>query len=88
MSEQDIEFVDWMPKEFDVFLKGLAKKENFDKLSSNIIEFIEELYDNFAIERLENSHCSKCNEVGARVECTDLFNGNSKILCENCFNEL
>jgi len=84
MSEQDVEFVDWMPKEFDVFLKGLAKKENFDKISSDLIEFIEELHDDFAIERMENSHCYRCKMKGVDFKLVSLKSGEERLLCEQC----
>ena len=43
MNNDDVIFVDWMPKEFDVWLKELAKKEDFNKIANNIISYISKL---------------------------------------------
>ena len=43
MNNEDVTFEDWMPKEFDVWLKDLAKKEDFKKLANNIISYISNL---------------------------------------------
>jgi len=84
MNNQDIEFADWMPKEFDIFLKRLAKKENFDKISSDLIEFIEELHDDFVIQRMDNSHCHMCGIKGVDFKLVNLKNGEELLLCKNC----
>ena len=88
MNNDDITFVDWMPKEFDVWLKGLSKNENFEHLADEIIEFIEELKDDSICTRLENTHCHKCKKAGVRVKMEDIFNGEEIFLCEDCADKI
>ncbi len=69
-------------------LKSLANQENFREIQDDLEEYMNELYEEEFEDRMENTHCWKCNELGVRVEIKDIVNEETKLLCQDCFNAI
>lgn len=88
MNDQDVEFVDWMPKELDVWLKQMSKRKDFMKIASNLVYYIKRLADD-TIEDM-NLCCADCGrkspDCNICVNCENIETGEKKILCDECYN--
>jgi hypothetical protein len=43
MNNDDVIFVDWIPKKLDVWLKDLATTANFERVRKELISYIKKL---------------------------------------------
>jgi len=77
-----------MPTEVKIWLSGLATQEDFTELRDDLMEYLDEVNDLTFEKRMENTHCVRCNQSGCRVELTDVFGGEKKMLCRECFDSI
>lgn len=77
-----------MPAEVKQWLDSLANQPNFTDLKSDLQYYLDELYDEVFVTRMNTTMCSACGCLGVRVELNDVFNGNQKFICEDCFVKL
>ena len=88
MNTESKGITEMMPAEVKIWLSGLGTQENFDELKDELIDYLDEIHDITFETRMEKTRCTKCNSLGVRVELTDIWGGDKKLICRNCFDSL
>ena len=88
MEIESKSIVEMMPSEVKIWLSGLGAQENFNELKDGLMDYLDELYEITLEARMEKTRCIKCNCLGVRVELTDIWGGDKKMVCRECFDSI